>query len=379
MRRERGPYVNILKGHLFVAVIWRLLIKNGFSLISAPAYHVQENRQGFIEVMGRGTYHQIDCPCTYDNMIPFLYPIRLLGEVKYYSSPISKSEIRSFIGVVKDIQENYFPAHFEAVQNSRDDCECFFQNWKQKPRCDCFKDWRLEPRYSDFGAFFSASGFNKEAEMLAYAHGISTISYKNNPIMRPIIVILHELERNYFRASLCAAQNNLKDFVKMFGDLLDGDESNIHDFIGRFEVPEGVENKIDNLRESLVALKANFIGTAAGGILLHFVGESRFPEHLFEKTDSQTCRVYVEDNAELGKAFYLVINEDDERCKFYFTPPSTLEFAANMNARDLLDAKAEMLLSIQIPMRINNLARNLTLKLDTEWIDQLREMTNNEG
>lgn len=101
--------------------------------------------------------------------------------------------------------------------------------------------------------------------------------------------------------------------------------------------------------------------------------------NIFEKTDSQTCRVYVEDNAELGKAFYLVINEDDERCKFYFTPPSTLEFAANMNARDLLDAKAEMLLSIQIPMRINNLARNLTLKLDTEWIDQLREMTNNEG
>jgi hypothetical protein len=367
MRRERGPYVNILKGHLFEAVILRLLKKNGFSLISDSSYHVRENRQGFIEVMGRGTYHQIDCPCKYDNMIPFLYPIRLLGEVKHYSAPISKSEIRSFIGVVKDIQENYFPAHFEEVQNSRGDYEC------------SFRDWRLEPRYSDFGAFFSASGFNKEAEMLAYAHGISTISYNNNPIMRPIIAILNELERNYFRASFCVSQNNLNDFAKMFGELLDGDESNIQGFIRRFEVSEGVKNKIGDLRESLVALKANFIGTAAGGILLHFVGESRFPEHLFARTDSQTCRVYVENNAESGKGFYLVINEDNERGKFYFTPPRTLEFAANMTARDLLDAKAEILLSIQIPMRINNLARNLTLKLDTEWIDQLREITKSEG
>ena len=367
MRRERSSYVNLLKGHLFETVILRLLKKNGFNLISASAYLVRENRQGFIEVIGRGTYHQIDCPCTYDNMIPFLYPIRLLGEVKYYSAPISKSEIRSFIGVVKDIQENYFPAHFEEVQNSRDVYGY------------CFSNWRLEPRYSDFGVFFSASGFNKEAEMLAYAHGISTISYNNNPIMWPIIAILNELERNYFRASLCAAENNLKDFVKIFGELLDGDESNIQGFIRRFEVPEGVQNRIGDLRESMFALRANFIGTTTGGMLLHFVGESKFPEHLFERTDSQKCRVYVEDSARFGKGFYLVINEDNERRKFYFTPPRTLEFAANMTARDLLDAKAEILLSIQIPMRINNLARNLTLKLDTEWIDQLREMTNNEG
>ena len=348
MRRERGPHINILKGHLFEAVVLRLLKENGFSQISAPGYNIREDRQAFVEILGRGTWHQIDCPCTYDNMIPFLYPIRLLGEVKYYSEPITKSEIRSFIGALKDIQENYF---------------------------SYLGEWRLHSRYTDLGVFISASGFNEEAEKLAYAHGVSLVSYNNHPIMRPIISILSELERDFFKASICVAPRNVNDFITMFRDFLDGYKGNIHEFQRKFEVPEGFEKRIDELRENLFALRANFIGTTTEGILLHFVGQLPFPVQLFYNTDFQNCQVHVEDNTVMGRGFYLVINEDKNQSRFYFTPPRALEYAANMTARDLLDMKREMLLKIQVPMHIGGLFRNLTLTLDVEWIERLKKMS----
>ena len=110
MERESNSLRSQLKGYLFEVIISELLAKNGFTRIasnSEPDDRVREIRRGFIEIKGRGCWHQIDCPCEYNHLIPFSYPVRLLGEVKFYKSHLDKKYIREYIGVIKDIQENY--------------------------------------------------------------------------------------------------------------------------------------------------------------------------------------------------------------------------------------------------------------------------------
>lgn len=106
----------IIKGELFEIAVLHLLLQNDFSKIQVRTANgkdivpnrVRETRENFIELKGRGEWHQVDCPCEYDFVSPFMYPIRLIGEVKYHSEPTDKEDIREFIGVLKDISENYF-------------------------------------------------------------------------------------------------------------------------------------------------------------------------------------------------------------------------------------------------------------------------------
>ena len=65
MRNEYGITRNQLTGYLFEIVVLELLCKNGFSEINIagePPERVRETREGFIELKGRGCWHQIDCP-----------------------------------------------------------------------------------------------------------------------------------------------------------------------------------------------------------------------------------------------------------------------------------------------------------------------------
>ena len=118
-------------------------------------------REGFVEVRGRGCWHQIDCYFDYKYMIPFTYPIRMIGEAKFYTKRLSKRHIRSLIGVLKDIQENYYAEEGKNVDE-------FVQ------------------RRTEIGVFFAVNGFQNEAEKLAYARGIRTVSYLDHPLMSEI-------------------------------------------------------------------------------------------------------------------------------------------------------------------------------------------------
>lgn len=175
MEHEYGIARSQLRGYLFEIVVMELLRKNQFYDIivaSEPNDRVREIRSGFIEFKGRGCWHQIDCPCDYNELIPFSYPLRLLGEVKFYKSRLSKKHIREYIGVIKDIQENYFVA-------------------------DGINPQDFYPRKMEIGVYFAVNGFQEEAEKLAYAHGIKTISYENNFLINRLKFFVEEFENNY--------------------------------------------------------------------------------------------------------------------------------------------------------------------------------------
>lgn len=129
-------------------------------------------------VPGRGANHQIDSYGILSFTIPFVYPVRLLTEAKWYNTKIGLSRLRDFVGVIKDISENYFvPIDSDGNRNISDS---------------------LKDRYTDCGAFFSVTDFTNSAQNYAYAHGIYLITFKMNSILSPVIERAEELVEDIF-------------------------------------------------------------------------------------------------------------------------------------------------------------------------------------
>ena len=333
-----------LKAIMWELVILRLIRENGFQeILTDDKIRTRRKREQFFEMRGRGCWHQIDCPCEYDKFIAFINPVRLLGEVKYYSRPISKDHIRQFIGVLKDIQENYFTSDDENAPSAR---------------------------FTELGAFFSSSGFEKEAEKLAFAHNIKTISYKNVWILEPLKRALEDLENNYLSARECVSVGRQSEFVRAFKECLEGDYLPIKSIIRKFIHADGFDNALKNLSNNFRAICSSFVATTSGGAFLHFVGEQQFPESLFNNTDFQSTRVfYFKENSQ--RFFYLEFSEDPQRRKYYFNPPMALDQAAFYGPRQVIEQKRQIFKSIHITRQISGLSRNLVLELDQGWLEQV--------
>jgi len=341
MRNEENIPKGKLKGYMWECIIIRLLQENGFiELASVDNVRTKRDRENFIEMRGRGTWHQIDCLCDYSQFIPFINPIRLLGEVKFHRNAVNKAQVSEYIGTIKDIQENYFAP----VAGNRS-----------------------MPRYTELGVFFSANGFQREAERLAFAHNIKTISHKN---VAPLLIpkeLVENLANNYISASNCISSGNQKDFIRIFRDVISGNPQSIQLFEQRFKPADGFDRIASDLSESLNHIRSNFVASSRGGGLLHFVGNELFPDELFHTTDTQHCRVYFE-RVPPGRQFYLILTEDIHQRRYYFSPPTSLSQAAFFGNSQALDEKQRIFRTIHVSRNIDGLTRTLTLKLDPGWL-----------
>lgn len=345
MDREFGLYRSQLKGYLFEIVILDLLRKNNFYEVNVarePQERVREDRPGFIEFKGRGCWHQIDCPCDYSELIPFMYPIRLLGEVKYYKKPLEKKYIREYVGVIKDIQENYFVA-------------------------DGVNPQEFYPRKTEIGVYFSASGFQAEAEKLAYAHGIKTVSYANNPLIDRIKFLIDEFERNYISVQ-CLKDHTWDTFRQALIEMLRYDAPIGH----RPYLANGYEVIIEDIRNSVGEIRSSFIATTATGVFLHFTGNDYFPNELFARTDEGRCRVYYDYDNFRNRYFWLELTGDEHRRRFYFSPPESLDHAAVFGSEVVLNEKERVFHVLNVNIQINGISRSLLLRLDEGWLEAAR-------
>ncbi len=343
-----------VKGYLFEIIISKLLEHQGFTRIN-PAEHdsrrIKTTRKNFVEFKGRGGWHQIDCPLDYNATIPFIYPIRLLGEVKFLSKPVDKEPIRSYIGIIKDIQENYF------IKNQK--LNVYFP-----------------PRKLEIGVFFSASGFSASAEQLAYVHGIKTISYANNSqigLMTQLINLLVDTTINVNRINETTWIVLKDEFTRLLRNDYDPVNSKIDIsdlLIDRNEFSE-IMHKIFT---ALACFKSNFIGMISNGEFVHFIGDGPFPEYLFQKNDVCFCRVHYEKHMknrdDMFYDFYLELIDNDNansiksKTLFHFSPPSSLISALSLGRKNLRNVKRELFDEIVFSYPIANVSRNLTLRIE---------------
>lgn len=137
------------KGYLFEYIIQDLLKKSGYVSVKTA------------KIKGRGGNHQIDAYGSLLIPTPFIYPIRLICEAKNYNKNIGLGKIRDFVGVMKDISENYIVR----------------------------KNSKFE-RFTDSGCYFSRKGFAIDAQKYAWAQNIFLVSYNGIDQLGQIETIL---------------------------------------------------------------------------------------------------------------------------------------------------------------------------------------------
>lgn len=348
MRNEYYMHRSQLKGYLFELVILELLRKNGFHAIDVcheDIHKVRENKNGFIEFRGKGTWHQIDCPCDYEHTIPFSYPIRLLGEAKYFKLPLDKKYIREFIGILKDIEENY------SVPDGMRYCD-------------------IPPRNTEIGVYFSANGFQEEAEKLAYSHGIKTISYKNNILILRIKRLIDVLEENYLSVRIVknGEWNRFRNAFQIA--IQNGYDNYLNEFTPY--IADGFLQVTHEMYESIYNICTSFFATTASGVFIHFISESPFPEELFTYDDIGFCRVFYNYDNFRNRYFWLEMSEDEQRRRFYFTPPESLNEAALFSKQIVLNEKERIFRFLNVNIKLNGIYRNLLLRIDNDWLNAVR-------
>lgn len=326
---------NQAKGAVFEKVVKKLLEQNEYE------QYVPDNEQvdDYGRVRGRGEWHQIDALGKWQYVVPFVYPIRLLCEAKFLNGPADISVIRNFVGVVKDISENYF------VEDN--------QNIDKR---------MLSKRHTDCGAVFSVNGFTSNAERYAYAQNIFLISYENNPV----IGSLREAFENVAQLLKISKKTNRKEFNKWFEEAWrrkysDDYPQNLAKYVvhaRRFEDSLGL------LQKRLEGVRTSVVGLASGIYPIHLLSYDNVPSELFRETDEQLFRpTYV--RTDTGGYFFEVHPTDIPDLKFYFTIPelTLLKYRDSMRR-----FKREFLEWIDIPMTIRKMRRILKLKLDREWL-----------
>ena len=138
------------KGYLLEIVLAKLLKVNGYDLVTSTDNEDNEivdlPRNG-LNIKGRGAYHQFDSLGTFRITPPFVYPIRLFLEAKFYTNKVGIDRIRMGIGILQDVNTNY-----STVEMTSEELKL--------------------PKYNYNYAIFSTSGFTDDAQRLAIAHKI---------------------------------------------------------------------------------------------------------------------------------------------------------------------------------------------------------------
>lgn len=169
-----------------------------------------------------------------------MYPIRLICECKCYSEnyKVGLPHIRNFVGVMKDISENYIV-------------------YKSGER-------NVAERHNDVGCFFSASSFTIDAQEYAWAHNIFIISFNNNSKLKYIINDIKMFVNN-----IQLKNKNKKEIINQFKkrDFSFSEDKNISvaigiidgvypvTLIGNQKWLYDIDNMTDNFSEIILAEK----------------------------------------------------------------------------------------------------------------------------
>lgn len=142
------------KGYVLEEVIAYLIRNTGYDLITSAASNDPDikNEHNGLVLVGRGSKHQIDVLGELKWIPAFSFPLRLMVEAKCRSVKTGIDTIRNSLGVLVDVNENYFTAN----------------------------DTNIKPRYRYIASVFSTSGFSYDAVDMAIAHQISIVDLSDS-------------------------------------------------------------------------------------------------------------------------------------------------------------------------------------------------------
>lgn len=336
-----------LRSYLFFCVCEHLLIKGGFS----PAKINEEEgirpyREYGCEVKGRAQWHDVDGVYVFRAATPFMQPLRLCVEARFFDRKLGKTHIREFMGKMQDISQVYLKEEDGRISH-------------RKP-------------YHEQGVFFSMNGFTQEAEDLAAAHGIQTISYGAQPIMESIYRSIVDIARWIQEKISFADQEEVARFYRYLRQVIvHGDEPSAH-FLQEDYGDEWMM-LVDEITAELLMIKSSLFITNDHGIYIHALSKDTFPIQHFMHTDKGICQVHLT-KKNRKKYHYFTVNDSTKR--FYFTRPSFLEDAQLLGVRptmqqSLFDMNEEQRESmLQLCVQDQGIMRYLCLSVEGRlWVD----------
>lgn len=143
------------KGYLLEIVLSKLIEINGYDLITdndiERTNEIVDLPRNGLNIRGRGGYHQFDSLGTFRITPPFVYPLRLFIEAKFYTSErVRIDKVRMGVGILEDVNTNYSTV-------------------------DVADEQLVVSRYNYHYAIFSTTGFTEDAQRYAIAHKIQLI------------------------------------------------------------------------------------------------------------------------------------------------------------------------------------------------------------
>lgn len=342
-----------VRGIIFEIITLRIVLDSGYKLIDIEdidGHKYRKRRKRFVEIQGRGTWHQIDIPCDSLFNPSFIYPIRLFGEVKFYSASsnnrsgrISKELIREFIGVKEDITQNFFVASRKNVSIKE-------------------KRWRR----TEVFAYFSANGFDAEAEKLAYAHGIKTISYENQPLLKALKEKTEEYAKHLVNSY---SDRSIESIIDDLYDAL---------ILGRQDIRTSRRLPIEGFSSDVCSIKTSLIATTASGFTVHILSEHPFPDGMFTDSDEAYISIFSNDGEWyfVFRSNYIAQTEGRIAARYYFSMPNeVLEDKIVIGNKIVYPRKAEVFGELNISRMIKGIERSIKLKFDLDrFIDILKEI-----
>jgi hypothetical protein len=324
-----------MRGYLYEIFISYWLEQNGFAKCRKDCSGVLNgnivSEDGEIE--GRGTNHQIDFVGIYSKNIPFVFPIRLLAECKFWDKKVDKSFIRQYIGVHKDISENY-------ISSQRND----------------------KYRFLDVPIIFSASGFDEEAANLAWAQGINIVSHSRLPVLNNMLQAINNIV-DTIEQSDCDF-NEVKTYIQRY---LDCHKICIDEYTKLLKDCFHHNNALVEIPK----INTFLFATNDKGALINLISKDKFPDELFSETNEADCGIYFENDSSGSnneRVFYIVLNSDDMRRRFYFQANEALmrkDFPElPLDAR--LSEKIKFISELSIIKEIKGLTRIIKLKVNFE-------------
>lgn len=393
--------VHNIRGYLYEIFIGKHLKDNGFDecIKDKTTKGCIVNSKGEIE--GRGEYHQIDFTGIYTKLTPYIYPLRVLAECKYYKKPLSKHIIRQYIGVMKDISENYYVPSETKKSNKKSIFD------------------KQIPRFTDIPIIFSVNGFDTHSENLAWAQGINLVSHKGIPIFDEIIKFIDDLSEliykvarrysckesniiNLVKYAICEVSLNsissMRDFVdELHIHLIDNGLKELHDTYHQIKSFIYCK-KVYSLAKKLKEINTFIIATTEKGTVLNLVSKDDFPVEFFQINENMLnddeynpnrakVGVYFEDldNENRDRAFYFQFNQngnEDDR-KFYFQPNRQMlsDQFPELSEYKRIDLKRNFVGILTFIYEINKVTRVLELevKFPYETREELNTMLNIKG
>lgn len=298
----------------------------------------QEVRRGHsgLELLGRGEWHQVDALVSYDFTPSFLYPIRLIVEAKAYLPNSSNrgrvgiNVVRNAVGVLKDVNENYF-------------------SYSLGSQGIYFKLRRFNYSY----AIFSLYGFTENAQRYAIAHQIFLIQYYFNPLFERTKQLISQLREWALFTSGEIELKQFREYVRMF---LKGNINDLQDFLSS----EG-QQIINEIKEELSTIGGSYFGLLNGEYPIHLV--SKIPLSQIRE-DEIRARIHIQE----AKYVSLQFNNNI----LYFELPESIGAIFSKIWGDkirIAKTKREYISYITLTGKIDDIRRNLIIKLDTEWLE----------